>query len=323
MNADAAAVATSQVNGQNGNGAGSSADSAPAPQPRGERGPRRERGERGGNRGERGERAPRATEGLEAAAAPAAGDFADTAPLASLPDLDLTGNHDAPANGNTPAGDEQRRERRSRDRYGRDRRERGPRENTGAEGQAPAPAMVDFDLTQASPAPLAAEEAPRRSYFSAPVAEQAQSAPAAAAPAAAANPGADQTVAVTAPAAAVQAPAATVAPVASVAPAAAPAAPVAPPSVAPEAAGMPRVQPFTLPMDALQEVAAASGLQWVNSDAEKVAAVQAAIAAEPKPERIPRERPPAVVLDEGPLVLVETRRDLAAMTLPFEQPPAA
>lgn len=86
---------------------------------------------------------------------------------------------------------------------------------------------------------------------------------------------------------------------------------------------MPRVQPFTLPMDALQEVAAASGLQWVNSDAEKVAAVQAAIAAEPKPERIPRERPPAVVLDEGPLVLVETRRDLAAMTLPFEQPPAA
>lgn len=86
---------------------------------------------------------------------------------------------------------------------------------------------------------------------------------------------------------------------------------------------MPRVQPFTLPMDALQEVAAASGLQWVNSDAEKVAAMQAAIAAEPKPERIPRERPPAVVLDEGPLVLVETRRDLAAMTLPFEQPPAA
>jgi ribonuclease E len=34
--------------------------------------------------------------------------------------------------------------------------------------------------------------------------------------------------------------------------------------------------------------------------------------------RVPRERPPAVVLDEGPLVLVETRRDLAAMKLPFE-----
>jgi ribonuclease E len=86
---------------------------------------------------------------------------------------------------------------------------------------------------------------------------------------------------------------------------------------------MPRVQPFTLPVDALQQVAASSGLQWVNSDADKVAAVQAAIAAEPQPVHVPRERPPAVVLDEGPLVLVETRRDLAAMTLPFEQPPAA
>ncbi|WP_236748751.1 hypothetical protein [Acidovorax carolinensis] len=70
----------------------------------------------------------------------------------------------------------------------------------------------------------------------------------------------------------------------------------------------------------MQQVAAASGLQWVNSDAEKIAAVQAAIAAEPQPIRVPRERPPAVVLDEGPLVLVETRRDLSAMTLPFEQP---
>lgn len=81
---------------------------------------------------------------------------------------------------------------------------------------------------------------------------------------------------------------------------------------------MPRVQPFTLPVDLLQQVASASGLQWVNSDADKVAAVQAAIAAEPQPVRVPRERPPAVVLDEGPLVLVETRRDLAAMKLPFE-----
>ena len=89
------------------------------------------------------------------------------------------------------------------------------------------------------------------------------------------------------------------------------------------AQGLPPVQAFTLPIDELQQVAAASGLQWVNSDADKIAAVQAAIAAEPKPIRVPRERPPAVVLDEGPLVLVETRRDLSAMALPFEQPPAA
>ena len=35
---------------------------------------------------------------------------------------------------------------------------------------------------------------------------------------------------------------------------------------------------------------------------------------------MPRERPPAVVLDDGPLVLVETRRDLGSMVLPFEEP---
>ena len=53
--------------------------------------------------------------------------------------------------------------------------------------------------------------------------------------------------------------------------------------------------------------------------ADKVAAVQAAIAAEPKPVHVPRERPPLVVLDEGPLILVETRRDLSELKLPFEQ----
>ena len=94
-------------------------------------------------------------------------------------------------------------------------------------------------------------------------------------------------------------------------------------ATAAQAKGLPRVQAFTLPIDELQQVAAASGLQWVNSDMDKIAAVQAAIAAEPKPIRVPRERPPAVVLDEGPLVLVETRRDLSAMKLPFEQTPSA
>ena len=100
--------------------------------------------------------------------------------------------------------------------------------------------------------------------------------------------------------------------VATPAPVQAPAAPTAP-------VGLPKVQKFDLPVDQLAQVAADSGLQWVNSDAEKIAAVQAAIAAEPKPIRVPRERPPAVVIDEGPLVLVETRRDLRDMQLPFEQ----
>ena len=82
---------------------------------------------------------------------------------------------------------------------------------------------------------------------------------------------------------------------------------------------MPRIQAYTLPIASLQQLASEAGLEWVNSDADKVAAVQAAIAAEPKPVRIPRERPPVVILDEGPLVLVETRNDLSAMVLPFEE----
>jgi len=83
------------------------------------------------------------------------------------------------------------------------------------------------------------------------------------------------------------------------------------------ATGLPKVQAFTLPVDSLIQVASSSGLQWVNSDPAKIAVVQAAIAAEPKPVHVPRERPPVVVIDEGPLVLVETRKDLSDMKLPF------
>ena len=86
---------------------------------------------------------------------------------------------------------------------------------------------------------------------------------------------------------------------------------------------MPKVTTYTLPTESLVEVAQSSGLQWVNSDAAKIAAVQAAIAAEAKPIHVPRERPEPVSIDAGPLVLVETKRDLRNMTLPFEQPPAA
>jgi ribonuclease E len=83
------------------------------------------------------------------------------------------------------------------------------------------------------------------------------------------------------------------------------------------------VEPFVLPIDTLQSIAQGSGLQWVNSDAQKIAAAQAAMAAEPKPVHKPRERKPAVVVDEGPLVLVETRKDLSQLKLPFEQGGAA
>lgn len=111
------------------------------------------------------------------------------------------------------------------------------------------------------------------------------------------------------------------APSQAAAPVAAPVAAAAPapaPAVSTGRAGLPKVQSFELPLSQLQQVAEGSGLVWVNSDADKVAAVRAAIAAEPKPVHVPRERPPVVVVDEGPLVLVETRRDLADMKLPFE-----
>jgi ribonuclease E len=103
--------------------------------------------------------------------------------------------------------------------------------------------------------------------------------------------------------------------------ASAPVAPVgtAAPAVAAAPTGLPRVQGFELPVDDLQAVAQSSGLQWVGSDRDKIAAVQAAIAAEPRPIHVPRPRPPAVVIAESPLVLVETRRDLRDLKLPFEE----
>jgi ribonuclease E len=81
------------------------------------------------------------------------------------------------------------------------------------------------------------------------------------------------------------------------------------------------VLPFELPLDSLQSIAEGAGLQWVNSDVDKVRAVQQAIAAEPKPIHVPRERKPLPVVDEGPLVLVETRLDLSQIRLPFDQNP--
>lgn len=93
------------------------------------------------------------------------------------------------------------------------------------------------------------------------------------------------------------------------------------PTPAPAPAPQPvRVEPYVLAMDDLQRIAESAGLTWVNSDEEKIRAAQAAIAAEPQPVRVPRERPPVVVVDEGPLVLVETRKDLSQITLPFDTP---
>ena len=98
----------------------------------------------------------------------------------------------------------------------------------------------------------------------------------------------------------------------AVAPVAAPAEPVAP-----EAAPA-TVPAFALPLEELAAIAGEAGLQWVNSDADKVRQAQQAIADAPKPVHVPRMPKPVPVLDEGPLVLVETRKDLAQVRLPFE-----
>ena len=73
-----------------------------------------------------------------------------------------------------------------------------------------------------------------------------------------------------------------------------------------------------MPLESLQAVAASSGLEWIGSDTDKMRAVQEAMAREPQPVHVPRERPPVVRIDEGPLVLVETRKDLSQIKLPFE-----
>jgi ribonuclease E len=103
------------------------------------------------------------------------------------------------------------------------------------------------------------------------------------------------------------------------APAAERAAPVAAP--APASASAAPVTPYALPLDSLVAVAESAGLQWVNSDAGKIEAAQAAMAAAAEPIHMPRDIPPVAAVDEGPLVLVETKKDLSQVKLPFETMP--
>jgi ribonuclease E len=221
---------------------------------------------------------------------------------------------------------------RSRDRYGRERAPRGERTERGERGdrndQRPDRASRDeqqpldgFAADNSVPKePQVPVERPQRaSYFAAP-----DVVPAAPAAQADATPAPAPTAAIAGVTPVAQAVVPTVQ--ASVAPIASAPVPVAKPVAAAVPAapqGLPKVQNFDLPIDSLNQVAQGSGLSWVNSDPAKIAAVQAAIAAEAKPIRIPRERAASVQIDTAPLVLVETKRDLRNMTLPFEDTPAA
>ena len=198
----------------------------------------------------------------------------------------IDGNSAAEVVGDAPQGEE-RRERRSRDRYGRDRRDRNGERRDERAAELPGSVSDAGSVAQAAPQTGADAPAPR-SYF-------ARSAAAGDAQAPAAVAEANVAPAPTPPAPPARASVASPAPAAAHGHAAAP------------AAGLPKVTPFALPLGDLESLAQSAGLQWVNSDADKVASVQAAIAAEPQPIRVPRERPPLVEIDDGPLVLVETQ----------------
>ena len=193
---------------------------------------------------------------------------------------------------------------------GRRRRRRGGRGRgrDGADQAAELNAETAGELFDSNPAAAAADEtAPLAAATAAPADAQVSPAP---------TPVEAWATPVSAPAAASAGAPTVIHAEASAQPAAAPAAPnAAAAPVAPRAAAV----PFILPIDALQTLATQAGLQWVHSDADKVAAAQVAIANTPKPVRVPRLPKPRVVLDEGPLVLVETRKDLSQVRMPFDQ----
>ena len=277
---------------------------AQAPETRAERPARSERSERGEGRRERGEGRRERGEGRRAGSEATAATADVLASNAMDLDSPSTEANPTPVNQAAPGeASGERRERRSRDRYGRERRERqDARADNATQGAAAGNEILAEEA--GAEAEIRHDQAPAtRSYFDrTPTPAAAQAAPADV-----------QTALQSSAAVAVAdlAPAAIAQPAQAVA--AAPVAPAA--SAAP--AGMPRVTAFELPLNELEQVAQNSGLQWVNSDPAKVAQVQAAIAAEPRPVHVPRERPARIVIDEGPLVLVETRKDLQDLKVPF------
>jgi len=289
-----------------------------------ERGDRPPRPERGGRNERRPERSPRPEEELRTGetGVNAAAENADRAASAA----DQTGADNTVRDENGVP-----REKRSRDRYGRDRKSRAERAERSESPTQPG------EASQATEA-VAEQEPVRKSYFSMPadssqppavVAVPVIPATVLAATEVAAEPAttvapvasAALATAVVPQEAAVAVPAPEPAPVTTVAAPAPAALEVSAPAASPKA--MPTVQAFALPLDELAQVAQQSGLQWVQSDATKVATAQAAIAAAPKPVHVPRQRPPLPVFDDRQLVLVETKRDLRDQKLPFEQTEAA
>jgi ribonuclease E len=260
---------------------------------RGERRERSERGERGESRREPREDRPDARGGLDAESPasllPVQGPAETSSPMEAA----------SPGMAEPPA--EARGEREGREGRGRNRRRggrgRGDRsERTDGEQNPEATGEGDLQRAEWS-GPAASAEADRAELL----------------PLASAGP-VDPAPQV---AVAVEAPPASPAP-APARPVTAAATAAAAANLAPPPRALPQVSRYELPLGQLEGVVSAAGLQWVQSDGVKVAAAQEAIRNMPKPVHVPRERKPPVVVDEGPLVLVETRKDLSATRLPFD-----
>ena len=255
---------------------------------RGERAPRNDG--RGRGRGGRGSRSG-ADQARRDSAEPREAEVTQTAQMA-MPGMEQTSERTEGSErieGADPTTENNSgRPRRSRDRYGRDRRERGDRNDRQPRSEESMANVNDAGSPQVQAVSSANWVAPTQVTTS-------TSAPSASKESSSVSPSAASFAATSA----------TPAPASSVALAA--------------AHSMPKVQTFELPLPHLIDISHQAGLEWVNSDPVKVSAVQAAIAAEPKRVHVPRERAAPVVVEEGPLVLVETRKDLRNMPLPFEQ----
>ncbi|SCC92685.1 fused ribonucleaseE: endoribonuclease; RNA-binding protein; RNA degradosome binding protein [Thiomonas sp. X19] len=86
------------------------------------------------------------------------------------------------------------------------------------------------------------------------------------------------------------------------------------------AAGHADSLPALLPVQDLQSVVQAAGLQWVQSDPARVEQAQRAMRKIPAPAHAPRVRKPKAMQDEGPLLLVETRKQLPSLQIPENGP---
>ena len=259
---------------------------------------RRERGERTDGRRERGARkgSERPLNGEDSPSRGTNDHPAPATPEQHLSQGDALNNNDSSAGSMNSANPPENKERRGRDRYGRDRRERAPRDNDSA--------SIDQGLNQDLTASALNESTDNTSqirqgsYFDAP-----QSAP--------------QTAVARSDSARAEPKAASLAPSSVLAPAKqnldqAPSKPAQAAKIA-----MPSIASYDLPVESLISLTQSSNLQWVQSDPIKVAQIKASIANEPRAVRVPRLRPAPVELHEGPLVLVETKKNLSQLNLPF------